>query len=372
MSAITQPTGGGRPSRASLLPKAPALPVAVVLVLLALAVLIAGQGPGGPSIYLMNLVGQVMVFGLLAISLDLIWGYAGILSLGHGLYFAIGGYLIAMHLVTVAFAATGTPPDFMLFMGWTDLPLYYIGMEHLPYIAGLIVAMPALVAFLFGLVSFRSRVTGVYFAIITQALVYVAMLLFFRNDTGFGGNNGMTGFTSIAGQPLAERATVAGLCAASILAAAVALFGLDRLVRSRFGHMLLAIRDDEARLRFLGYDTLWIKLAVWCLSAVLAAVAGALYVPQVGIVNPRVLSPELSIEIAVWVAIGGRGTLVGPFLGAIAITTLRFVLTATLPELWPFVLSILVIVVVLTLPNGFLDVPAALKGLRRPRGEGGK
>ncbi|KAA1057056.1 urea ABC transporter permease subunit UrtC [Azospirillum argentinense] len=340
-------------------------PLAVGLAGCAVAVLLAGRADAGPSAYLMNLVGQIAVYGLLAVALDLIWGYAGILSLGHGLYFAVGGYLIAMHLVTVAFQATGTPPDFMLFMGWKELPFYYAGMGHLGYIVLLIVAVPALVAFLFGLVSFRSRVTGVYFAIITQALVYVAMLLFYRNDTGFGGNNGMTGFTEIAGQPLAGRATVAGLSAASMLAAAIALFGLDRLVRSRFGHMLVAVRDDEARLRFLGYDTLWIKLTVWCVSAVLAAVAGALYVPQVGIVNPRLLSPELSLEIAVWVAIGGRGTLVGAFLGAVLITTLKFLLTAWIPAVWPFILSVLVLLVVIQLPNGLADTAAFGGGVRR-------
>ncbi|NYZ14429.1 urea ABC transporter permease subunit UrtC [Azospirillum sp. RWY-5-1] len=357
--------------RGFAVPQGLAGPVAAVLAAAAVAVVVAGRTDAGPSVYLMNLVGQAAVYGLLAVALDLIWGYAGILSLGHGLYFAIGGYLIAMHLVTVAFHTSGTPPDFMLFMGWTELPVYYAGMDMLGYSAALILLLPALVAFLFGLVSFRSRVTGVYFAIITQALVYVAMLLFFRNDTGFGGNNGMTGFTHIAGQPLSERGTVAVLCALSLLAAAAALFGLDRLVRSRFGHMLVAVRDDEARLRFLGYDTLWIKLAVWCLSAVLAAVAGALYVPQVGIVNPRVLSPELSLEIAVWVAIGGRGTLVGAFLGAVVITTLKFLLTAWIPVLWPFVLSALVLVVVITLPNGFLDAGGALARLRR-RAAGGE
>lgn len=333
------------------------------LLVLAALVLACGATDLGPSRYLMNLIGQIACFGLLAISLDLIWGYAGILSLGHGLYFAIGGYLIAMHMVKVSFIETQTPPDFMLFMGWSELPAYYAGMEHFPYILLAIIAVSGLVAFIFGYISFRSRISGVYFAIITQALVYVAMLLFFRNDTGFGGNNGMTGFTTLLGMPLAERSTIAVFCGASIATAALALYGCHRLVSSRFGHMLLAIRDDEARLRFLGYETLWIKISVWVLSAVLAAIAGMLYVPQVGIVNPRVLSPELSLEVAVWVAVGGRGILVGALLGAIVINAIKFVLTASAPTLWPFILSLLILGVAVALPNGVLSAGEAWRKL---------
>lgn len=340
---------------------APVAPLATVLAVLGLLALLSGWSGVGPSAYLLNLIGQVAAFGLLAISLDLIWGYAGVLSLGHGLYFAIGGYLIAMHMVKVSFLLTSTPPDFMLFMGWTELPGYYAGLEFFPYALLLILTLSALTAFLFGFISFRSRVSGVYFAIITQALVYVAMLLFFRNDTGFGGNNGMTGFTELLGQPLAERSTIAGLAGVSLLTAALALAVCARLTRSRYGHMLVAIRDDEARLRFLGYETLWLKLVVWTLSAMLAAIAGMLYVPQVGIVNPRVLSPELSIEIAVWVAIGGRGTLVGAFIGAALISAAKFTLTAIAPDLWPFILSLLVLVVVVALPNGLFGSGEALR-----------
>jgi urea transport system permease protein len=333
--------------------------LSAALAVLATLVLALGATDFGPSPYMMNLFGQIACFGLLAIALDLIWGYAGILSLGHGLFFAIGGYLIAMHMVKVSFLETRTPPDFMLFMGWKELPAYYAGMESFAYVLVAILAGSALVAFIFGYISFRSRISGVYFAIITQALVYVAMLLFFRNDTGFGGNNGMTGFTSLLGMRLADRSTIAVLCAASIGAAALALYGCHRLVSSRFGHMLLAIRDDEARLRFLGYETLWIKISVWVLSAVLAAIAGMLYVPQVGIINPRVLSPELSLEVAVWVAVGGRGILAGAFLGAVVINALKFVLTASAPALWPFILSLLILGVAVALPNGMLSAGEA-------------
>lgn len=334
--------------------------MAATLAVAGIGVLISGVTGAGPSAYLLNLVGQVATFGMLAIALDLIWGFAGVLSLGHGLFFAIGGYVIAMHMVKVAYLASGTPPDFMLFMGWKALPFYYAGLEFFPYavVAALIVA--AVFALVIGYTAFRSRVVGVYFAIITQAFVYVAMLLMFRNDTGFGGNNGMTGFTTLLGQPLAARSTVAYLSAASILVAALVLFVAARIVGSRFGHMLIAIRDDEPRLRFLGHETLWIKLAIWLLSALVATVAGILYVPQVGIINPRLLAPDVSIEIAVWVAIGGRGTLSGAFLGAILISALKFVLTAMAPDLWPFILSGLVLLVVVLLQNGLTDLPAAV------------
>lgn len=333
---------------------------AVALALLGVALLGAGMTDAGPSTYLLNLIGQVATFGMLAISLDLIWGFAGVLSLGHGLFFAIGGYVIAMHMVKIRYQATGTPPDFMLFMGWEALPQYYWGLESFSYAVALALALAAVVAFVLGYMAFRSRVAGVYFAILTQAFVYVAMLLMFRNDTGFGGNNGMTGFSELLDHPLADRRTVASLSAISILLVASMLAISARIVTSRFGNMLVAIRDDEARLRFLGHETLWIKLSIWSLSAVMAALAGILYVPQVGIINPRVLAPDLSIEIAVWVAIGGRGTLTGAFLGAVLVSSLKFVLTAMAPDLWPFILSGLVLLVAVLLPNGLTDLSAVL------------
>lgn len=342
--------------------------LSTVLAVLGLTVLISGLTGTGPSSYFLNLIGQIATFGMLAIALDLIWGYAGILSLGHGLFFAVGGYVIAMHMVKVSYIGTGTPPDFMLFMGWDALPFYYQGLEYSGYAIVLGVVLAAILAFVIGFTAFRSRVVGVYFAILTQAFVYVAMLLMFRNDTGFGGNNGMTGFTELFGLPLAERKTVALLSAVSILTVALVLAVLARLVTSRFGQLLIAIRDDEARLRFLGHETLWIKLAVWGLSAVIAAVAGMLYVPQVGIINPRVLAPDLSLEIAVWVAIGGRGSLSGAFLGAVLISAFKFVLTAVVPDLWPFILSGLVLVVVVLLPNGLMDLPAAMAARLKGRG----
>jgi urea transport system permease protein len=347
------------------------------VIALTLAVLtVALPSLGGPlastnlgiSPYLANIIGQIATFALLAIALDLIWGFAGVLSLGHGLFFALGGYLIAMHMLKSDLVYQGVIPDLMTFMGWTDLPLYWAFLENLPYTLVLIVLLPGLVAFIYGWISFRSRVSGVYFAIITQALTYVAMLLMFRNDTGFGGNNGMTGFGSLLGLYLGAPETAIWLATASTATTLAAFLLCGRLVVSPFGRMLVALRDDEARLRFLGYDPVWPKLAVWTLSGVLAAIAGALYVPQVGIINPRLLSPEVSIEIAVWVALGGRGTLSGAVIGAIVISALKFWLTGFAPDLWPFILSVLVLLVVVGLPNGLTDLRfPRLSELRRTR-----
>ncbi|WP_430913035.1 urea ABC transporter permease subunit UrtC [Methylobacterium sp. sgz302541] len=309
-----------------------------------------------PAPYLVNTVGQLAAFAILAVSLDLVWGYLGILSLGHGLFFAIGGYVCAMHLLAHAFSVTGVAPDFVQFMGWKTLPAYWAGLTSAPYALFLALALAATVAFVFGYASFRSRVNGVYFSIISQALVYVAMLLMFRNDTGLGGNNGMTGFPLLFGLAMGSAAVTTGLALASLLTLAAVLLGTRALVAGRIGRRMLACRDDETRLRTLGYGTTRLKLAIWCLSAMIAALAGILYVPQVGIINPRVLSPDLSIEIAVWVAIGGMGRLGGAVIGAVAINALKFWLSAAMPEAWPFILSGLVLVVVLALPNGLLDL----------------
>lgn len=344
---------------------------AVIGVLVA-AVLVILVIPAVLSPYLINVAGQFAAFALLAVSLDLIWGYAGVLSLGHGLYFALGGYLMAMHLLKHGMAVTGRVPDFLQFMGWSDFPFYWAGLEHFSYAAVLVIVLSVGVSGLFGFVSFRSRVGGVYFSIITQALVYVAMLLMFRNDTGFGGNNGMTGFTVIFGYPMADPAVTRGLAAVSIAVLIAALLACRALVTSRIGRLVIACRDDEARLRSLGYGTITLKLAIWCLSAVLAAVAGFLYVPQVGIINPNLLSADLSIEIAIWVAIGGRGALSGAVIGAVLINAVKFWLSSRAPALWPFILSGLVVLVVMVFPNGLLDLgqlrPRLMAALRPVRG----
>ncbi len=327
------------------------------VLLLALPVLGLGMVPGAMlPIYVVNVAGQVMCFALLAMSVDLMWGSAGVLSLGHGLFFALGGYLAAMHLLRTAFAATHVLPDFLLFMGEKAFPAWWAFADSPVLTVLAILTIPAAVAFAFGYVSFRSRVNGVYFSIITQALTYTAMLLMFRNNTGFGGNNGMTGFHDIAGLPAGSTASAVLLATLATAAVLLCLLAGRALLATRFGRLLTAIRDDEPRLRFLGYDTLWLKLAAWCLSASLAAVAGALYIPQVGIINPGLLDPALSLEIAVWVAVGGRGGLVGAILGAVLVNLLKFWLAGAAPALWPFVLSLLVLGVVLMLPNGLLDV----------------
>mgnify|MGYP000032401411 FL=1 len=331
------------------------------IAVIAVALPLLGGVMGGISPYFANIIGQIATFALLAVALDLIWGYAGILSLGHGLFFAMGGYLIAMHLLKAGFEFSGITPDFMIFMGWSEFPGFWAGLEHFPYALALIVLLPGALALVYGFVSFRSRVSGVYFAIITQALTYIAMLLMFRNDTGFGGNNGMTGFAEVLGQPIGAPSVVIGLATVSVLLLLAGFLFAGWLTSTSFGRLLIAIRDDEARLRFLGYETLWPKLAIWSLSAVLAALAGALYVPQVGIINPRLLSPDLSIEIAVWVALGGRGALSGAVIGAVIISALKFWLSGFAPDLWPFILAGVVLVVVVVLPNGLLDLRVLLR-----------
>ncbi|HWL21268.1 MAG TPA: urea ABC transporter permease subunit UrtC [Bradyrhizobium sp.] len=342
----------------------PFLIVLAAVLAVALLLVISVAVPFGLSAYLANAIGQLAAFAVLALSLDLIWGYLGILSLGHGLFFGIGGYVVAMYLLKHSFEVTGKVPDFMQFMGWTALPFYWAGFGFFSYAALVAVVVTLLISGTFGYVSFRSRVGGVYFAIITQALVYVAMLLMFRNDTGFGGNNGMTGFTLIFGWPIGQRGVVIAIAACSAAALALTLLGCRLLLQSRFGVLMIAARDDEVRLRTLGYDTLLLKLAVWCLSALIAALAGMLYVPQVGIINPRLLAPDLSLEIAVWVAIGGRGHLIGAVIGAVLVNALKFWLSAAAPELWPFILSGLIVLVAFVFPNGLVDL-AKLR-LHRP------
>jgi urea transport system permease protein len=334
----------------------PFLIVLATVLAVALLLVISIAVPFGLSAYLANAIGQLATFAVMALSLDLIWGYLGILSLGHGLFFGIGGYVAAMYLLKHSYEVTGKVPDFMQFMGWTALPFYWAGFGFFSYAVLVAAAVTLLISGVFGYVSFRSRVGGVYFAIITQALVYVAMLLMFRNDTGFGGNNGMTGFTIIFGWPIGQRGVVIAIAAVSVAALAVTMLGCRLLLQSRFGVLMIAARDDEVRLRTIGYDTLLLKLAVWCLSALIAALAGMLYVPQVGIINPRLLAPDLSLEIAVWVAIGGRGHLIGAVIGAVLVNALKFWLSAAAPELWPFILSGLIVLVAFVFPNGLIDL----------------
>ncbi|MDE2130875.1 MAG: urea ABC transporter permease subunit UrtC [Betaproteobacteria bacterium] len=326
----------------------------VAMPLLALVV------PQGSSLhvspYWIGLAGKILCYAMVALAMDLVWGYAGILSLGHGLFFALGGYAMGMYLNRAMNAASGNLPDFMQFMQWTHFPWYWAGTQHFAYAMFLAVAAPGLLAFVFGFFAFRSRIKGVYFSIITQALTYAAMLLFFRNETGFGGNNGLTDFKVLLGFPVGTTGMTVSLFVASSLALAAMFLFARWLVRSKFGRVLTAIRDAESRVMFCGYNPLWFKLGVWTISAMMCGVAGALYAPQVGIINPSEMSTANSIEIAIWAAIGGRGTLIGPIVGAVLVNAAKSWLTVAMPEVWLYLLGGLFIVVTLFAPYGLAGI----------------
>ncbi|MEK9776508.1 MAG: urea ABC transporter permease subunit UrtC [Quisquiliibacterium sp.] len=321
------------------------------------------------STYVITLAGKIMCYAIVAVAMDLIWGYAGILSLGHGLFFALGGYAFGMYLMR-QIGRDGSYksdlPDFMVFLDWKELPWYWSGSDSFVWAIFLVVAVPALLAFVFGYFAFRSRIKGVYFSIITQALTFAAMLLMFRNETGFGGNNGFTDFKRILGHSITSpqmRVILFGLSAALLL---LTLLLGRYLVRSKFGRVLAAIRDAESRVMFLGYDPLWYKLGIWTLSAVLCGLAGALYVPQVGIINPSEMSPANSIEIAIWVAVGGRATLIGPVIGAAIVNLSKSFFTQTFPEYWLFFLGAMFVAVTLWLPDGLVGVWRRIQARRSP------
>ncbi|MCW5750799.1 MAG: urea ABC transporter permease subunit UrtC [Alphaproteobacteria bacterium] len=319
--------------------------------------------------YMVALIGKYLTFALLALSVDLVWGYCGILSLGHGAFFALGGYAMGMHLMREIGprGVYGHPvlPDFMVFLNWKELPWYWHGFDQFWFAALMVVLAPGLLAFALGWFAFRSRVTGVYLSIITQAMTFALMLAFFRNDMGFGGNNGLTDFKDLLGFNLQAATTRAGLLAASSLALAFGLLLASAIVGSRLGKVLVALRDSEGRARFLGYQVQRYKLFVFTISAAMAGIAGALYVPQVGIINPGEFSPANSIEAVIWVALGGRGTLVGPLIGAGLVNYLKTYLTAAMPDAWLFALGGLFIFVTLALPRGMLGLLD--RKARRPR-----
>ncbi len=311
------------------------------------------------SDYAVALLGKIMCYAICALAMDLIWGYTGILSLGHGLFFALGGYVMGMYLMR-QIGRDGNYksdlPDFMVFLDWKELPWHWALSDSFAATLVLVVAVPGLVAFVFGYFAFRSRIKGVYFSIITQAMTYAAMLLFFRNETGFGGNNGFTDFKRILGQPIATQ-TMRMLLFVLTGLALLGFFLLGRwLVRSKFGRVLQAVRDAETRVMFSGYSPLPYKLTIWTISAMMCGVAGALYVPQVGIINPGEMSAANSIEIAVWAAVGGRATLIGPIVGAFLVNGAKSWLTVTAPEFWLYFLGALFIAVTLFLPNGVVGL----------------
>ena len=340
---------------------------AVVVPILALAV------PSGSALhmspYVIALLGKYLCYALLALALDLVWGYCGILSLGHGAFFTLGGYAMGMYLMrqigTRGVYANPILPDFMVFLNWKELPFTWYGFNHFAFAALMILLVPGLLAFCFGWFAFRSRVTGVYLSIITQAMTYALLLSFFRNDMGFGGNNGLTDFKDILGFNVQSDATRISLFVATIIALLIGYLIARAMTVSKFGKVLVAIRDAESRTRFLGYRVETYKLVAFTVSAMMAGVAGALYVPQVGIINPSEFAPSNSIEAVIWVAVGGRGTLVGAALGAVVVNFGKTYFTGALPEYWLFALGALFVLVTLFLPKGILGVIDQISERRR-------
>jgi urea transport system permease protein len=337
--------------------------VAVAVPVLNLAV--PESSPFHVSTYVVALFGKYLCYALLALSIDLIWGYAGILSLGHGAFFALGGYAMGMYLMrqigSRGVYAHPILPDFMVFLNWKELPFYWYGFDSFAYATVMILLAPGLLAFVFGWFAFRSRVTGVYLSIITQAMTFALMLAFFRNNFGFGGNNGLTDFKDILGFNVQAEATRNALFVASCIALVLGFLLCRFIVASKVGKILIAVRDAESRTRFLGYRVEYYKLFVFTLSACMAGVAGALYVPQVGIINPSEFAPANSIEAVIWVAVGGRGTLYGAVLGGILVNLAKTWLTGAAPEIWLYFLGALFVLVTLLLPKGIVGALAALK-----------
>jgi urea transport system permease protein len=348
----------------------------VIGIFLAVAILVpmanllipAGQFGHVPT-YLVSLMGKYLAYAILALALDLVWGYCGILSLGHGAFFALGGYAMGMYLMRQigTRGVYGNPvlPDFMVFLNWKELPWYWLGFDSFWFAMAMVVFIPGVLAFVFGFFAFRSRVTGVYLSIITQAMTFALLLAFFRNDMGFGGNNGLTDFKDILGAPVQAQSTRATLFAATAIALALSVLICSMIVNSKLGKVMVAVRDAESRTRFLGYRVEYVKLFAFTISAIMAGIAGALYVPQVGIINPSEFEPGNSIEVVIWAAVGGRGTLIGPIIGAIVVNLGKSWFTTTLPEFWLFALGALFIFTTLFLPKGIVGLWSQFFGARR-------
>ncbi len=337
----------------------------VLLLLVAVAVPVMHLGTAETSAlhmtsYGVTLLGKYLCYALLAIAVDLVWGYCGILSLGHAAFFSLGGYAMGMYLMRQIGprGVYGDPvlPDFMVFLNWTELPWFWHGFDMFWFAMLMVVLVPGILAFLFGWLAFRSRVTGVYLSIITQALTYALMLAFFRNDMGFGGNNGFTDFKDLLGFDLKLPSTRIMLFLCTVLALALAYLACRYIVASRAGRVVLAVRDAESRTRFIGYRVESFKVWIFAFSAVLAGIAGALYAPQVGIINPSEFAPINSIEVVIWVAVGGRGTLYGAVAGAVLINYAKTYFTAALPEFWLYALGALFVFATLFLPRGLVGM----------------
>ena len=350
-----------------------AILVAVAIIVPLLNLLLPPDNPFHVPSYLVALIGKYLCYALLALALDLVWGYCGILSLGHGAFFALGGYAMGMYLMRQigTRGVYGHPvlPDFMVFLNWRELPWYWYGFDQFWFAMLMVMLVPGLLAFVFGWFAFRSRVTGVYLSIITQAMTYALLLAFFRNDMGFGGNNGLTDFKDILGYSVQSSGTRAVLFALSALFLAAAVGLCAWLVGSKYGKLMVAVRDAESRTRFIGWRPENIKLFAFTVSAVMAGIAGALYVPQVGIINPGEFAPANSIEVVVWTAVGGRGTLVGPIIGAVLVNFGKSWFTGALPELWLFALGRLFIFVTLFMPQGIVGAWDKWRSGRRDRAQ---
>jgi urea transport system permease protein len=333
--------------------------IAVCAVAPVLNLIVPAESVFHMSDYTVALVGKIMCYAICALAMDLIWGYTGILSLGHGLFFALGGYAMGMYLMR-QIGRDGNYkselPDFMVFLDWKELPWHWAFSDSFLATLVLAVAVPGLVAFVFGYFAFRSRIKGVYFSIITQAMTFAAMLLFFRNETGFGGNNGFTDFKRILAIPIATPSMRMVLFVMTGLTLLGFFLFARWLVTAKFGRVLQAIRDAESRVMFSGYNPIGYKLTIWTISAMMCGVAGALYVPQVGIINPSEMSPANSIEIAIWAAVGGRATLIGPIVGAFLVNGAKSWLTVAAPEFWLYFLGALFIAVTLFLPQGVVGL----------------
>jgi urea transport system permease protein len=355
----------------------------VAAILLAVAVLVPASNlllPLGHPLrvpnYMVALLGKYLTYAMLALALDLVWGYVGILSLGHGAFFALGGYAMGMYLMRQigdrGVYANPVLPDFMVFLNWQDLPWYWWGFDRFWFAMLMVMVVPGLLGFVFGWFAFRSRVTGVYLSIITQAMTYALMLAFFRNDMGFGGNNGLTDFKDILGFSVQAAGTRATLFALTAILLAATLMLCSAITRSRLGKVMVAVRDAESRTRFIGWRPEYVKLFAFVVSAVIAGIAGALYVPQVGIINPGEFAPANSIEVVVWTAIGGRGTLYGPIVGAVLVNYAKTWFTAAYPELWLFALGGLFVAVTLFLPRGIVGTFGEWRASVRSRKTSGK
>ena len=345
--------------------------VAALFLLVVLPGLNAFTAPGTllhVSDFSINLYGKYLCYGIVAISVDLLWGYTGLLSLGQCLFFALGGYMMGMHLMRMIgdLGQYHQPiPDFLVFLGWSKLPAFWRPFSSFPFALLMVALLPAVVALVFGFLAFRSRIRGVYFSILTQALTYAGCLLFFRNDMLMGGNNGFTDFKFLCGHDLRSPATQRGLYLCSVLLLLGTYFLCKWLTASKFGKVQRAIRDSENRVLFSGYATAHFKLFVFVLAAIIAGLAGALYVPQVGIINPSEMATDKSLEAVVWVAVGGRGTLIGPVIGAVAVNAMKSWATRAYPDLWLLFLGLTFILVTLFMPKGIVGLPAQFGGLKQ-------